>query len=44
MFAEGVDRTLLSQETAVELDILRIGPVEASSVSREIVIHVGTAR
>ena len=36
LFVEGVGRTLLSQETAVELDILRIGPVEASSVSGEI--------
>ena len=36
VFIEGVRRTLLSQETAVELDILRIGPVEASSVSKEI--------
>ena len=36
MFVEGVNRTLLSQETAVELEILRIGPLEASSVSREI--------
>ena len=34
MFVEGVGPTLLSQETAVQLDILRIGPVEASSVSR----------
>ena len=36
MFVEGVGRTLLSQETGVELNISRIGPVEASSVSREI--------
>ena len=36
MFLESVGRTLLSQETAVELDILCIGPVEASSVSGEI--------
>ena len=32
MVVEGVDRTLLSQETAVELVILRIGPVEANIV------------
>ena len=36
MFVEGVGPTLLSQETTVQLDILRIGPVEASSVSGEI--------
>ena len=36
VFVEGVSRTLLSQETAVELDISRIGAVEASSVSGEI--------
>ena len=36
VFVEGVGPTLLSQETAVQLDILRIGPVEASSVSGEI--------
>lgn len=36
MVVEGIDHTLLSQETAVELDILRIGPVEANSVSGEI--------
>ena len=36
MFVEGVGRTLLSQEIAVELDILCIGPVEGSSVSGEI--------
>ena len=35
MFFEGVGRTLLSQETTMELDILRIGSVEASSVSGE---------
>ena len=36
MFVEGVGRTLLSQETAVQLDILCIGSVEARSVSGEI--------
>ena len=36
LLVEGVGRTLLSQETAVEFDVLRIGPVEASSVSGEI--------
>ena len=36
MFVKGVGRTHLSQETAVELDILRISPFEASSISEEI--------
>ena len=36
VFVEGVGRTLLSQETAVQLDILCIGSVEARSVSGEI--------
>ena len=36
MVVEGVGRTLLSQERAVELDILRIGAVEANSASGEI--------
>ena len=36
MFVEGVGRTLLSQETTVEIDILRIGPIQACSVSGEI--------
>ena len=29
---EGVGRTPLGRETAVELDLLRIGPVQANSV------------
>ena len=33
---EGVGRTLLSQETGVELDILCIGPVSKISVSGEV--------
>ena len=36
MVVEGVGRTLLGQETALEIDILRIGPVQASSVSGKI--------
>ena len=36
VFVEGVGRTLLSQETTVEIDILRIGPIQACSVSGEI--------
>ena len=33
MVVEGVGRTLLGQEAALEIDILHIGPVQANRVS-----------
>ena len=36
MVVEGVSRTLLGQEAALEIDILHIGPVQANRVSGQI--------